>query len=104
MKTAFRWAALAAVPFVFCSCGIFDSGQVDLAMDVIAKMEEQGTVTATQAEALRQALASSTTDPWYYQVGRVVLEVALAVAGVRLWRGPAATTAERAARIAAGAR
>ena len=33
--------------------------------------------------------------------GKIVLEVGLAVAGVRLWRGPSASLAERAARVAA---
>jgi hypothetical protein len=54
-----------------------------------------------QAEALRQAIMANTGEPWWMQLGRVALEVGLAVAGVRMWRGPAATTAERAARMAA---
>jgi Flp pilus assembly protein TadG len=91
-------------PFLLlCSCGVFDTGQVELAMQVISQMESAGTVTATQAAALREALAANTGDPWYFQVGRVVLEVALAIAGVRLWRGPAASAAERVARVAARA-
>jgi len=35
------------------------------------------------------------------QLGKIALEVGLAVAGVRLWRGPSASVAERAARVAA---
>jgi len=61
-------------------------------------MQEQGTVTASQAEALREALLVNTGEPWYQQLGRLVLEVGLAVAGVRVWRGPSATRAERVAR------
>lgn len=96
------------IPLLFpilllCSCGVFDTGQVELAMQVISQMESAGTVTTTQAAALREALAANTGDPWYFQVGRVVLEVALAIAGVRLWRGPAASAAERVARVAARA-
>jgi len=90
-----------SVAFLGTSCGVFDTGQVELAMQVISQMESAGTVTATQAAALREALSANTGDPWYFQVGRVVLEVALAVAGVRLWRGPSATAAERVARAAA---
>lgn len=99
-----HWAALAAVPLLCCSCGLLDSGQVELATQVIQQMETQGTVTAAQAEALRQAIAVTSVEPWYYQLGRMALEVGLAVAGVRMWRGPSATTAERAARVAASAK
>tara|TARA_Y100001937_G_scaffold119149_1_gene174447 strand:+ start:163 stop:396 length:234 start_codon:yes stop_codon:yes gene_type:complete len=69
-------------------------------MQVIEQMEIKDTITAQQAEALRQALATNTGEPWYYQLGRVAIEVALAVAGVRIWRGPAAGAAERVARAA----
>ena len=96
-----RYLLLLPIPFLFCSCGIFDTGQMELALQVIEQMEIKGTVTAEQAEALRQALAANSGEPWYYQLGRVALEVALAVAGVRIWRGPAATAAERVARAAA---
>lgn len=96
-----RYLYLLPLPFFFCSCGILDSGQVDFAMQVVSQMENAGTVTAVQANALREALATQSVEPWYYQIGRVVLEVGLAVAGVRLWRGPAATAAERVARASA---
>jgi|SRR5210317_299582 hypothetical protein len=96
-----RYLYFLPLPFLFCSCGVFDTGQVELAMQVISQMESSGTVTATQAAALREALATNTGDPWYFQMGRVVLEVALAIAGVRLWRGPSASAAERVARAAA---
>tara|TARA_S200002703_G_scaffold51608_3_gene44849 strand:- start:13653 stop:13970 length:318 start_codon:yes stop_codon:yes gene_type:complete len=101
MRNAFKWAALAAVPFAFCSCGLLDAAQVTAALQAIAQMEADGVVTPEQAEALRQALESNTGEPWYLQVGRVVGEVALALIGVRLWRGPAATITERLARAAA---
>lgn len=92
---------VVTVGFLFTSCGLFDSGQVEAAMQAISQLEAAGTVTSAQAQALREALQANTGDPWYFQVGRVVLEVALAIAGVRLWRGPAAGAAERVARAAA---
>jgi len=101
MRKYLRWAALAAVPFAFCSCGILDGAELAAALQAIAQMEADGVVTTEQAEALRQALEMNTGEPWYLQVGRVVGEVALALIGVRLWRGPAATLAERVARVAA---
>jgi len=85
------------------SCGIFTPDQVQGIVEVIDKIETQGGLTAMQAEALRTAVMANTGEPWYLQIGRVVLEVGLAVAGVRLWRGPAAAPAERIARIAAKA-
>ncbi len=100
MSKALRWAALAAVPLAFCSCGILDGAQVEAALQAIAQMEADGVVTTEQAEALRQALEMNSGEPWYLQVGRIVGEVALALIGVRLWRGPAATLAERVARAA----
>ena len=51
---------------------------------------------------MRQAMQTSSGEPWYMQLGRVALEVGLAVAGVRMWRGPSATSAERVARVIAG--
>lgn len=84
------------------SCGIFTPEQVSGITDVINQIETQGGLTSMQAEALRQAVMANTGEPWWMQLGKIALEVGLAVAGVRLWRGPAATTAERAARIAAG--
>ena len=83
------------------SCGIFSQEQVQGIVDVINQIELEGGLTPMQAEALRQAVMSNTGEPWYLQVGRVVLEVGLAVAGVRWWRGPAAPMAERVARLAA---
>lgn len=100
MKRAIKWAAMAAVCLSLTSCGLFSSEHVAAAMEIINQMEAQNTVTAAQAEALREALMVNTGEPWYMQLGRVVLEVGLAVAGVRMWRGPAATAAERVARRA----
>ena len=101
MRNVIRWAALAAVCMALCSCGLFSSEQVQAALDIINQMEEQNTVTAAQAEALREALVTNTGEPWYMQAGRLALEVGMAVLGVRMWRGPSATLAERVARRAA---
>jgi hypothetical protein len=101
MRNVIRWAALAAVCMTFCSCGLFSSEQVQAALDIINQMEAQNTVTAAQAEALREAMVTNTGEPWYMQAGRLVLEVGMAVLGVRMWRGPSATLAERVARRAA---
>lgn len=90
--------------FLLASCGIFDNEQVRSIVEVINQIEREGGLSAVQAAALREAVIADSGEPWWIQVGKVVLEVGLAVAGVRLWRGPAATTAERAARIAAGAK
>ena len=98
MKNAIRWAALAAVCLTLCSCGLFSAEQVQAALEIINQMEAQNTVTAAQAEALREALVANTGDPWYMQIGRLALEVGMAVLGVRVWRGPSATVAERVAR------
>lgn len=95
-----KWAAMAAV-LLLTSCGFLTNEQTQAALGIIDQMELQQSVTAEQAEALRQALLANTGEPWWQQLGRVVLEVGLAVAGVRLWRGPAASIAERAARTAA---
>ena len=104
MKNAIRWAALAAVSLTLCSCGIFSAEQVQAAMDIIDQMESQNTVTAAQADALREALLTNTGEAWYMQAGRIVLEVGMAVLGVRVWRGPSATLAERVARRATPAK
>lgn len=98
MRTLIRLAVLAAVCLTFCSCGIFTGEQVQAALEIINQMEAQQTVTASQAEALREALLANTGDPWWQQLGRLVLEVGMAVLGVRVWRGPSATAAERIAR------
>lgn len=92
------------VCLLLTSCGIFTADQVQSIVEVIDNIEAQGGLTPMQAEALRTAVMANTGEPWYLQIGRVVLEVGLAVAGVRLWRGPAAAPAERVARIAARAK
>ena len=101
MKNAIKWAALAAVGLTLCSCGLFTNEQIEAAVTVINQLAEDGKITGEQAEAMRQALMTNTGEPWYMQIGRVVLEVGLAVAGVRLWRGPSATLLERNTRRAA---
>lgn len=101
MKNAIKWAALAAVLLSLCSCGLFTNEQIEAAITVINKLAEDGKITAEQAEAMRQALMTNTGEPWYMQLGKIVLEVGLAVVGVRMWRGPSATIAERVARRAA---
>ena len=103
MKNVVKWAALAAVGLTLCSCGLFTNEQIEAAITVINRLAEDGKITGEQAEAMRQALMTNTGEPWYMQIGRVVLEVGLAVAGVRLWRGPTATAAERVARLSARA-
>lgn len=101
MKNAIKWAALAAVLLSLCSCGLFTNEQIEAAITVINKLAEDGKITGEQAEAMRQALMINTGEPWYMQLGKMVLEVGLAVVGVRMWRGPSATVAERVARRAA---
>lgn len=78
---------------------------MEIALQAINQMHSEGVVTLEQAEALRQALMSQapTTD-WWIDAVRILIEVGLAVAGVRVWRGPAATAAERVARAAAKAK
>lgn len=101
MMNAKRWAAMAAVLMVTTSCGMLTSEQTQAAIEIVNEMAERGSMTAEQAEALVQALMANTGEPWWQQVLRVAVEVGLAVAGVRIWRGPAAGVAERAARMAA---
>ena len=86
---------------LLAGCGILDAGQVQAVTDVVNQLEANQAITTEQAEALRQAILTNTGEPWWLQLGKVVLEVGLAVAGVRLWRGPSASVAERAARVAA---
>jgi len=97
MKTTFA--------IMFClllaGCGLFSPEQATGIVEVIDAIELQGGLTAIQAEALRQAVLQNSGEPWWQQLTLGILEIALAVAGVRWIRGPAATPAERAARIAA---
>jgi len=98
MKTAIL--ALCCFPLV--SCGLLGPDHTELALQAIAQMQTEGVVTAEQAEALRQALLANVPGAeWWIDLVRIVIEVGLAVAGVRLWRGPSATAAERIARAAA---
>jgi hypothetical protein len=86
---------------LLAGCGILDAGQVQAVTDVVNQLEANQAITMEQADALRQAILTNTGEPWWLQLGKVVLEVGLAIAGVRLWRGPSASVAERAARVAA---
>jgi hypothetical protein len=101
MKKRAKWAAAAAVLMAMTSCGMLNSEQTQAAIEIVNEMAQRGSMTAEQAEALVQALMSNSGEPWWQQILRVAVEVGLAVAGVRIWRGPAAGVAERAARLAA---
>lgn len=96
MKTA-----LVLLLLSLTSCGWLGPDHTELALQAIDRMYAQGVVTVEQAEALRQALAQTAGPQWWVSLAQVALEVGLAVLGVRLWRGPAATAAERVARAAA---
>lgn len=85
---------------LLAGCGLLDAGQVQAVNDVVNQLEANQAITMEQAAALRQAMVN-TGEPWWMQLGKIALEVGLAVAGVRLWRGPSASVAERAARVAA---
>lgn len=93
-----RWFLMLSVAVLFTGCGFLSSDVAASAVDVVNQLEVNQAITMEQAEALRQAILANTGEPWYYQVGRLTLEVALALAGVRLWRGPSATPLERVAR------
>jgi len=97
MRTTFAITCCA----LLAGCGLLSSDQATGIVEVINSIEQQGGLTAIQAEALRQAVLQNSGDPWWQQLTLGILEVALAVAGVRWIRGPAATASERAARIAA---
>lgn len=86
---------------LLAGCGILDAGQVQAVTDVVNQLEANQAITMEQADALRQAILTNTGEPWWMQLGKIVLEVGLAVAGVRMWRGPTATVAERRARVEA---
>ena len=96
---------LLLLPLLFLvSCGLLGPDHTELALKAINEMQTQGVVTMEQAEALRQALLATVPGAdWWVDVLRILLEVGLAFAGVRLWRGPSATAAERVARAAAKA-
>ena len=100
MKTVTTVAAC----LLLASCGVLNPEQVQGVLEVVNAMQNQGSITAEQGDALRQALLENSGEPWWQQIGRVVLEVGLAVAGIRWWRGPSASPAERVARIAARAK
>ena len=89
---------------LLASCGVLNPEQVQGVLEVVNAMQNQGSITAEQGDALRQALLENSGEPWWQQIGRVVLEVGLAVVGVRVWRGPSASPAERVARLASRAK
>jgi hypothetical protein len=91
--------ALCCLPLV--GCGWLAPDHTQLALETIDRMLLQSVITPEQAEALKQALLTTAGPEWWVSLLQVVLEVGLAVAGVRIWRGPAATAAERIARAAA---
>lgn len=96
-------AILIAACLTLTSCGWLAPDHTEIALQAIDRMLMQGVVTAEQAEALRQALLTTAGPEWWMSAVQVIIEVGLAVLGVRIWRGPAATAAERIARAAAKA-
>jgi hypothetical protein len=92
--------AYVAVCLFLCSCGFLTNEQQTTALAVIDQMAYQGTITAEQRSALVQAILTGSAQSWWVQLINVVGGAALAYAGVQWRRGPVATPAERAARIA----
>lgn len=90
---------LCLVPLA--GCGWLAPDHTQLALETIDRMLAQQVVTPEQAEALKQALLTTAGPEWWVGVLQVAVEVGLAIIGVRVWRGPAATAAERIARAAA---
>lgn len=94
------YALLFIVCVGLCSCGLLTSEQQQTALAVIDQMAYQGTITAEQRSALTQAILTGSAQSWWMQLVNIVGGAALAYAGVQWRRGPVATPAERAARIA----
>jgi hypothetical protein len=93
-----RWLFMFLGAALLTGCGVLPADVVSSAVDVVNQLESASSITPEQADALRQAVSANTGEPWYYQVGRLALEVTLAITGVRIWRGPSATSVERIAR------
>lgn len=78
-----RYILIAAVGMLCAACGLLDPQQQQTALQVVDQMLAQGTITAEQAEALRQAILSGGQVAWWEQAATVVLGAGLAWLGVR---------------------
>ena len=70
------------------------------ALQAIDGMRAKGIVTPEQYEALRDAILQGGLGSWLSDIGAALGGAVLGYAGVQLRRGPAATAAERQARVA----
>lgn len=92
-----RLFCMLAVCLLLTGCGLMDPQQQATALQVVDQMLMQGTITAEQAEALRQTILSGGQLPWWQQVGQVLLGAGLGYLGIQVAPARAATVAARKA-------
>lgn len=92
--------AMVCVCLLLCSCGLLSPEQQQTALQTVDAMLVQGTITAEQAEGLRQAILGGGQSAWWHQVGQIVLGAAMGYLGVQAAPGRAATVAAAKAKAA----
>lgn len=94
MKTL-RLAVLCLVlVLVLCSCGLLSPQEQQTALAALDEMLRTKAITPAQYAALREALLAGGSGAWWQQFAQVAGSAVLAIAGVRLQRGPPATPDE----------
>lgn len=80
------------------ACGLMSPAQQQTALAVVDEMLRNGSITAAQWEAMREAILAASSANWWSVAAQTVLGGALGYVGVQMRRGPVATPDERVAR------
>lgn len=82
----------AVALLLLCSCGLMSPQQQSDALLVIDQMLGQGSITAAQHAALREAILSGGQAHWWQSLVEVAAGAALGYFGVQIRRGPPTKT------------
>lgn len=94
MKTICRLILYVLLVVTLVSCGLLSPAQQADSLAALDNMLASGAITHAQYAALREALLAGGTGAWWQQFAQVAGSAVLAIAGVRLQRGPPATPDE----------
>lgn len=94
MKTILRLALCALLVVTLCGCGLLSPQEQQTALAALDEMLRTNAITQAQYAALREALLAGGSGAWWQQFAQVAGSAVLAIAGVRLQRGPPATPDE----------
>ena len=95
-----RYLYLISVCLLLTACGVLSPEQQQTALQTIDAMMYQGTITPSQADALRETIMQAGQQNFWNQAAQVGLGAVMGYLGVQAAPGRAASVAARKAAVA----